>query len=175
MSLFFKAPRTWRKRFAILQDTVNLSEICSQQNSIRPNIQPYLQPLEPKIPDWQHLTFTDGSVIISNNKIAQQAGASFFISIGINSSTTSSTTTTCTINAKGPGPTYTTHRAELAAILVALQQGHASVAPDSPSAVNQIRNQILKPMDMYAHTPTCRNSPRHINPYSYDTSPCAFS
>eukprot|EP00983_Pelagomonas_calceolata_P129037 1161572-Pelagomonas_calceolata.AAC.2 len=76
------------------------------------------------------------------------AGASFFIPEIINCA---NTTITCTINPKDHGPTYTINRTEIAAVLVALQQGRTSTATDSSSAINQIRNQLLKPMSMSTH------------------------
>ena len=107
----------------------------------------YTRPLHPKIPDWRHLAHADGSFIISANRTTRQASASFFVPESIHNSNT----ITCTINPRGQGPTYSINRAELAAILVALQQGHTSIATDSSSAINQIRNQLLKPTSMSTH------------------------
>jgi len=122
--LSFKAPCTWRKRCALLhQDAYNLFEVRAQQQNTKTNIQFYTRPLHPKIPDWQHLAYTDGGFITSANRTTQQEGASFFIPKSIHSSNT----ITCKINPRGRGPpTYKIYRAELAAILVALQQRHTS-------------------------------------------------
>ena len=43
-----------------------------------------------------------------------------------------------TINPGGSGPTITTNRAELAAVLVAIQKGHTEIATDSASSLFQI-------------------------------------
>eukprot|EP00983_Pelagomonas_calceolata_P004151 135195-Pelagomonas_calceolata.AAC.1 len=121
----------------------------------------YMKPLRPKIPDWRHLTCTDGSIITSANRETQQAGASFFIPKSINCGQAR----TCKINPRRYGPTYIMNRAELAPILVALQQGHTSIATDSSSAINQIRNQIFKPMSMitHLHAQILLNIISHIN------------
>jgi hypothetical protein len=56
---------------------------------------------------------------------------------------------TITINPGGSGPTLTINRAELAAVLVAVQKGHtAEIATDS---VFQIRKQLLNPMAVLHH------------------------
>jgi ribonuclease HI len=51
-----------------------------------------------------------------------------------------------TINPGGSGPTITTNRAELAAVLVAVQKGHTEIATDSASSLFQVRKQLLNPM-----------------------------
>ena len=59
---------------------------------------------------------------------------------------------TITINPGGSGPTLTINRAELAAVLVAVQKGHtAEIATDS---VFQIRKQLLNPMAVLHHLHT---------------------
>ena len=42
---------------------------------------------------------------------------------------------TVTINPGGSGPTLTINRAELAAVLVAVQKGHTEIATDSASSL----------------------------------------
>ena len=53
---------------------------------------------------------------------------------------------TITINPGGSGPTLTINRAELAAVLVAVQKGHTEIATDSASFFFQIRKELLNPM-----------------------------
>ena len=57
---------------------------------------------------------------------------------------------TVTINPGGSGPTLTINRAELAAVLVAVQKGHTEIATDSASLF-QIRKQLLNPMAVLHH------------------------
>eukprot|EP00983_Pelagomonas_calceolata_P011999 385297-Pelagomonas_calceolata.AAC.6 len=87
--LSFKAPSTWRKIFALLPwNTYNLFAVSIQQKNFIPYIQLYMQPLQPKILIWRRLTDTDGSIMSSQSKDAQQSGASFFIPDHINHSKT---------------------------------------------------------------------------------------
>jgi len=58
---------------------------------------------------------------------------------------------TVTINPGGSGPTLTINRAELAAVLVAVQKGHTGIATDSASSLFQIRVQLLNPMAVLHH------------------------
>jgi ribonuclease HI len=58
---------------------------------------------------------------------------------------------TVTINPGGSGPTLTINRAELTALLVAVQKGHTEVATDSASSLFQIRKQLLNPMAVLHH------------------------
>jgi hypothetical protein len=58
---------------------------------------------------------------------------------------------TVTINPGGSGPTLTINRAELAAVLVAVQKGHTEIATDSASSLFQIRKQLLIPMAVLHH------------------------
>ena len=58
---------------------------------------------------------------------------------------------TITINPGGSGPTLTINRAELAAVLVAVQKGHTEIATDSASSLFQIREQLLNPMAVLHH------------------------
>jgi ribonuclease HI len=58
---------------------------------------------------------------------------------------------TVTINPGGRGPTLTINRAELAAVLVAVQKGHTEIATDSASSLFQIRKQLLNPMAVLHH------------------------
>eukprot|EP00983_Pelagomonas_calceolata_P066825 1149228-Pelagomonas_calceolata.AAC.3 len=43
-----------------------------------------LQPLQPKIPSWRHMTYADGSIMSSQSRDAQQLGTSFFVLEDIN-------------------------------------------------------------------------------------------
>ena len=57
-----------------------------------------------------------------------------------------------TINPGGNGPTLTINRAKLAAaVLVAVQKGHAEIATDSASSLFQIRKQLSNPMAVLHH------------------------
>eukprot|EP00983_Pelagomonas_calceolata_P086774 1156831-Pelagomonas_calceolata.AAC.8 len=47
-----------------------------------------MRPLQPKIPNWQHMAHTDGSIMPSQRRDAQQSGASFFVPEDINHSKT---------------------------------------------------------------------------------------
>ena len=58
---------------------------------------------------------------------------------------------TITINPGGSGPTLTSNRAELAAVLVVVQEGHTEIATDSASSLFQIRKQLLNPMAVLHH------------------------
>jgi len=58
---------------------------------------------------------------------------------------------TITINPGGSGPTLTINRAELAAVLVAVQEGHTEIATDSASSLFQTRKQLLNPMAVLHH------------------------
>ena len=51
-----------------------------------------------------------------------------------------------TIDPGGNGPTLTINRAELAALLVAVQIGNTEIATDSASSLFQIRKQLLNSM-----------------------------
>eukprot|EP00983_Pelagomonas_calceolata_P046672 1140288-Pelagomonas_calceolata.AAC.1 len=55
------------------------------------------------------------------------------------------------VNPNGRGPTNTINRAELAGIIVALQQGHTDIASDSASCLSQISKQTLNPMRTRTH------------------------
>ena len=58
---------------------------------------------------------------------------------------------TVIINPGGSGPTLTINRAELAAVLVVVQEGHTEIATDSASSLFQIRKQLLNPMAVLHH------------------------
>ena len=58
---------------------------------------------------------------------------------------------TVTINPGGSGPTLTINRAELAAVLVAVQKSHTEIATDSASSLFQNRKQLLNPMAVLHH------------------------
>ena len=58
---------------------------------------------------------------------------------------------TVTINPGGSGPTLTINRAELAAVLVAVQKVHTEIATDNASSLFQIRKQLLNPMAVLHH------------------------
>ena len=60
----------------------------------------------------------------------QQIGASIFTP-----TTGTGYNDTITINPGGNGPTLTINRAELAAVLVAVQKGHSEIATDSTSSL----------------------------------------
>jgi len=58
---------------------------------------------------------------------------------------------TVIINPGGSGPTLTINRAELAAVLVAVQKGHTEIATDSASSLFQIRKLLLNLMAVLHH------------------------
>ena len=58
---------------------------------------------------------------------------------------------TITINPGGNSPTLTINRAELAAVLVAVQKGNTEIATDSASSLFQVRKQLLNPMAVLHH------------------------
>ena len=55
---------------------------------------------------------------------------------------------TITINPGGNGPTLTINRAELAAVLVAVQKGNTEIATDSASSPFQITKLLFNPVDV---------------------------
>ena len=58
---------------------------------------------------------------------------------------------TVTIDPRGSDPTLTINRAELAAVLVAVQKGHTEIATDSASSLFQIKKQLLNPVLAVLH------------------------
>jgi ribonuclease HI len=80
---------------------------------------------------------------------------------------------TVTINPGGSGPTLTINRAELAAVLVAVQKGHTEIAIDSASSLFQIKKQLLNPLavlhhlhkDLQGHCKFIQSSPSTVTFY----------
>eukprot|EP00983_Pelagomonas_calceolata_P072313 1151668-Pelagomonas_calceolata.AAC.1 len=56
-----------------------------------------------------------------------------------------------TVNPNGHGSINTINRAELAGILVALQQEHTDIASNSASCLFQISDQVLNPIHKRTH------------------------
>ena len=89
---------------------------------------------------------TDGSAMQDAISKQQIIGAGIFTP-----TTDAGYSDTVTINPGGSGPTLTINRAELTALLVAVQKGHTEVATDSASSLFQIRKQLLNPMAVLHH------------------------
>ena len=124
-----KCKNKQKKRFQLLHPDTPIATYISQWQTLHnTNINQYKSPHTPKVKNWKSITYTDGSAmqdVISNSD-------------------------TITINPGGSGPTLTINRAELAAVLVAVQKGHTEIATDSASLF-QIRKQLLNPMAVLHH------------------------
>ena len=96
--------------------------------------------------NWNSITYTDGSAMqdeISPTNRRWPFTSTAFLDTGYND--------TITINPGGNGPTLTINKAELAAELVAVQNGYTEIATDSASSLFQIRKQLLNPMAVLHH------------------------
>jgi len=141
-----KCKNKQRKRFQLLHpDTPIAANISQWQTLHNTNVNQYKSPQIPIIQNWKSSTYTDGSAM--RNAISNQQ----IIGTGIFTPTTDAGySDTVTINPGGSGPTLTINRAELAAVLVAVQKGHTEIATDSASLF-QIRKQLLNPMAVLHH------------------------
>eukprot|EP00983_Pelagomonas_calceolata_P071989 1151480-Pelagomonas_calceolata.AAC.2 len=88
----------------------------------------------PKIKDWKEITYTDGSVINHKDDSPSLAGPGVY-KPG-RDTTLLSQHLQLHIKPSGRGPTNTINRAEIAGILVALQQGQTGIASDSASCLS---------------------------------------
>eukprot|EP00983_Pelagomonas_calceolata_P054933 1143896-Pelagomonas_calceolata.AAC.1 len=95
------------------------------------------------------ITYTDGSVIRHKDESPPFVGSGVYKPSRYTAQ--SSEQLQLHIHPDGHGPTNTINRAELAGILVALQQGHTAIASDSASCLSQISKQIFNPMRMRTH------------------------
>eukprot|EP00983_Pelagomonas_calceolata_P052524 1142873-Pelagomonas_calceolata.AAC.2 len=101
----------------------------------------------PIIKDWREIIYTDGSVIKHEDNDSPPLFGSGVYKPGRDISPPSQHLQ-LHIKPNGPGTTNTINRAELAGILVALQQGQTDIASDSASWLSQISKQTLNPMRM---------------------------
>ena len=126
-----KCKNKQRKRFQLLHpDTPIAANISQWQTLHNTNVNQYKSPQIPIIQNWKSSTYTDGSAM--RNAISNQQ----IIGTGIFTPTTDAGySDTVTINPGGSGPTLTINRAELAAVLVAVQKGHTEIATDSASSL----------------------------------------
>eukprot|EP00983_Pelagomonas_calceolata_P124126 1161075-Pelagomonas_calceolata.AAC.24 len=85
----------------------------------------------PKIQCWRDITYTDGSVMINKNGSPPLVGSNAYKPN--KEGNHPSPQLQLYIKPNGRCPTNTINRAELAGILVALQQGHTNIATDSAS------------------------------------------
>ena len=142
-----KCKNKQRKRFQLLHPDTSIAANISQWQTLHnTNINQYKSPHNPKVKNWKSITYTNGSAmqdVISKQQI---------IGAGILTPTTETGYSgTITINPGGSGPTLTINKAELAAVLVAVQKGHTKIATDSASSLFQIRKQLLNPMAVLHH------------------------
>ena len=84
----------------------------------------------PNVQNWKSITCIDSSAMQIETSKQQNLGAGVFTpTIGTGYSDA------ITINPGGNSPTLTINRAELAAVLVAVQKGHSEIATDSTSSL----------------------------------------
>ena len=140
-----KCKNKQRKRFQLLHPDTSIAANISQWQTLHStNVNQFKSPHIPKVQNWKSITYTDGSAMHDAISKQQIIGAGIFIP-----TTDTGYSDTITINPGGSGPTLTINRAELAAVLVAVQKGHtAEIATDS---VFQIRKQLLNPMAVRHH------------------------
>eukprot|EP00983_Pelagomonas_calceolata_P020416 643737-Pelagomonas_calceolata.AAC.1 len=143
------ASNNWRKKFQSLpHDTNSCSHRCSQARAAF-NPATYKKTFTSKIKNWREITCTDGSVI------QHKDDSSSFVGSGVykpsRNFSQSSQQLQLQIIPNGHGPTNTINRAELAGILVALQQGHTAIASGSASCLSQNSKQTFNPICMRTH------------------------
>jgi hypothetical protein len=102
----------------------NISQLQTLHNT---NVNQYKIPHIPKVQNWKLITYTDGSAMQDAVSKQQIIGAGIFTP----TATDTNYSDTITINPGGSGPTLTINRAELAAVLVAVQKGYTDIATDS--------------------------------------------
>ena len=139
-----KCKNEQRKRLQLLHpDSPIAANISHWQTLHNTNVNQYKIP---KVQNWKSITYTDGSAMQDAISKQQIIGAVIFTP-----TTDAGYSDTVTINPGGSGPTLTINRAELAAVLVAVQKGHTEIATDSASSLFQIRKQLLNPMAVLHH------------------------
>jgi len=118
-----KCKNKQRKRFQLLYpDTPIAANISQWQTLHNTNVNQYKSPHIPKVHNWKSITYTDGSAM--QDAISKQQ----IIDAGIFTPTTDAGySDTVTIKPGGSGPTLTINRAELAAVLVAVQKGYTEL------------------------------------------------
>jgi hypothetical protein len=142
-----KCKNKQKKRFQLLHPDTPIATYISQWQTLHnTNINQYKSPHIPKVQNWKSIFYTDGSAMQDAISTQQIIGAGIFTPI-----TNTGYSDTVTINPGGSGPTLTINRAELAAVLVAVQKGHTGIATDSASSLFQIRVQLLNPMAVLHH------------------------
>ena len=126
------------KNFQLLDpDTSIAADISQWQMLHNTNVNQYKSPHIPEVQNWKSIAYTDGSAMQDAISKQQIIGADIFTP-----TTDTGYSDTITINPGGSGPTLTINRAELAAVLVAVQKGHTEIATDSASSLFQIRKQL---------------------------------
>ena len=120
-----KCKNKQRKRFQLLHPDTSIAANISQWQTLHnTNVNQYKSPHISKVQNWKSITYTDAMQdAISKQQII---GAGFFTP-----TTDIGYSDTITINPGGSGPTLTINRAELAAVLVAVQICHTVIATDS--------------------------------------------
>jgi len=142
-----KCKNKQRKRFQILHSDSPIAANISQWQTLHnTNVNQYKSPHITKVQNWKSITHTDGSAMQDAISKQQIIGAGIFIP-----TIDAGYSDTVTIIPGGSGPTLTINRAELAAVLVAVQKGHTEIATDSASSLFQIRKQLLDPMAVLYH------------------------
>jgi hypothetical protein len=112
-----KCKNKQRKRFQLLHpDTPIAANIRQWQTLHNTNVNQYKSPHIPKEQNWKSITNTDGSAMQDAISKQQIIGAGIFTP-----TTDAGYSDTVTNNPGGSGPTLTINRAELAAVLVAVQ------------------------------------------------------
>eukprot|EP00983_Pelagomonas_calceolata_P075018 1152810-Pelagomonas_calceolata.AAC.1 len=113
----------------------------------------YKKTFTPKIKDWTEITYTDGSVIKHNDGSLLLSGSGVYKPGRDTSPPTQHLQLHMKPNGRGPiiFMINTINRAELAGILVVLQQGQTDIASDSASCLSQTSKQTLNPMRMRYH------------------------
>jgi len=133
-----KCKNKQRKRFQLLHPDTSIAANISQWQTLHnTNVNQYTIPHIHKLQNWKSITYTDGSAMQDAISKQQIIGADIFTP-----TTDTGYSDTITINPGGSGPTLTINRAELAAVLVAVQKGHTEIATDSASSLFQIRKQL---------------------------------
>ena len=142
-----KCKNKQRKRFQILHSDSPIAANISQWQTLHnTNVNQYTIPHIHKLQNWKSITYTDGSAM--QDAISKQ----LILGAGIFTPTTDTGySDTITINPGGNSPTLTINRAELAAVLVAVQKGHTEIATDSASSLFQIRKLLLNLMAVLHH------------------------
>ena len=121
-----KCKNKQRKIFQLLHpDTPIAANISQWQTLHNTNVNQNKSPHILKVQNWKSVTYTDGSAMQDAISKQQIIGAGIFTP-----TTDTGYSGTVTINPGGNGPTLTINRAELGAVLVAVQKDHTGIATD---------------------------------------------